>query len=74
MSAEHNLVYTIGHSTHATEAFLELLRKQEVTAVVHLYSSIHLFVREQWSEPRRKDWFRLPWLAVSCAPSLATHS
>ena len=39
MSAQHNLIYTIGHSTHTSEAFLELLRKHNVTAVADVRSA-----------------------------------
>lgn len=39
MSAQQNLVYTIGHSTHSIEAFLDLLRKQSVTAVADVRST-----------------------------------
>lgn len=39
MSAQHNLVYTIGHSTHPIEAFLELLRKHDITAVADVRSA-----------------------------------
>ncbi len=39
MSAQHSLVYTIGHSTHTIEAFLELLQKHNVTAVADVRSA-----------------------------------
>jgi uncharacterized protein (DUF488 family) len=39
MSPQRNVVYTIGHSTHTIEAFLELLRKHSVTAVVDVRSA-----------------------------------
>ena len=38
MNAQHNLVYTIGHSTHTIEAFVNLLRKHDVTAVADVRS------------------------------------
>ncbi len=39
MSAQQNPIYTIGHSTHTIEAFLELLRKHGVTAVADVRSA-----------------------------------
>ena len=39
MTTEHSLVYTIGHSTHTFEAFLELLHKHHVTAVADVRSA-----------------------------------
>jgi uncharacterized protein (DUF488 family) len=39
MSAQHNPVYTIGHSTHTIEAFLDLLRKHNVMAVADVRSA-----------------------------------
>ncbi len=39
MSAQQNLVYTIGHSTHTIEVFLDLLRKHSVTAVTDVRSA-----------------------------------
>jgi uncharacterized protein (DUF488 family) len=39
MSAQRNLVYTIGHSTHTIEVFLELLRRRGVTAVADVRSA-----------------------------------
>jgi uncharacterized protein (DUF488 family) len=39
MSAQHKLVYTIGHSTHTFEAFVNLLRKHDVTAVADVRSA-----------------------------------
>jgi uncharacterized protein (DUF488 family) len=39
MSAQRNLVYTIGHSTHTIEAFLELLLKHGVTALADVRSA-----------------------------------
>lgn len=39
MSAQQNPVFTIGHSTHSIEAFLELLRLHGVTAVADVRSA-----------------------------------
>lgn len=39
MSAQQNPVFTIGHSTHSIEAFLELLRAHGVTAVADVRSA-----------------------------------
>src|SRR5487761_2515945 len=38
MSDQHKLVLTIGHSTHANEDFLSLLRRHEVTALADVRS------------------------------------
>jgi len=39
MSATENSIFTIGHSTHSTEAFLSLLRLHDVGAVADVRSS-----------------------------------
>jgi uncharacterized protein (DUF488 family) len=39
MSTQQNLVYTIGHSTHSIEEFLDLLRKHGVTALADVRST-----------------------------------
>jgi len=39
MSGQRNPVYTIGHSTHTIDAFVELLRKHDVTAVADVRST-----------------------------------
>jgi uncharacterized protein (DUF488 family) len=39
MNTQVRLVFTIGHSTHSLEAFVELLRRHEITAVADVRSA-----------------------------------
>lgn len=53
-----NAVYTIGHSTHSIERFIELLRGAGITAVTDVRSSPYSRVNPQFNREPLKDRLR----------------
>ena len=52
------LVYTVGHSTHAIERFVELLRQHEVTAIADVRSHPYSRMNPQFSRDAFSAWLK----------------
>lgn len=52
MSGEDNLLYTIGHSNHSAESFLEVLRRYGITTVVDIRSRARSRTEPQFNHER----------------------
>ena len=67
MNEAHRAVFTIGHSTHALEAFVELLQRHDVTAVADVRSAPYSrfnpqFNREPFAEALGAEGVRYAYL------------